>query len=396
MSFPDGVVVARPQNFQIQRGDNCRKKVSEKRQPREPTVIKTVPNNQQSTMEFPNGVVVARPPTFQIQRQDICEEKISYKRQPREPAVVKTVPNNQQSTVNFPNGIVVARPLNFQIQRQDICEEKISYKRQPREPAEVKTVPNNQQSRVNFPNGIVVAKPLNFQIQRQDICEENNEACGEEDSNAQFLPKEVDDTTTDVVLCVESASVIQEIDVVVHPSILQPTEKSKNIKKIGKQQGVGVEKRRKSKPRECKECGKILASTTTYLEHMNIHYDRRPYKCGVGFLERYGWLIVIGLVILVFLWSKLKPYWKELQNKWERQQEIANFDPIKAASQQERMEDARRRLQEKQDAKAAKFMEDQRVITILYLAMEEDSATDHQEEIRVYDICLLNTIACGR
>lgn len=85
------------------------------------------------------------------------------------------------------------------------------------------------------------------------------------------------------------------------------------------------------------------------------------FYLGVGFLERYGWLIVIGLVILVFLWSKLKPYWKELQNKWERQQEIANFDPIKAASQQERMEDARRRLQEKQDAKAAKFMEDQRV-----------------------------------
>lgn len=46
---------------------------------------------------------------------------------------------------------------------------------------------------------------------------------------------------------------------------------------------------------------------------------------GVGFLERYGWFIVLGLVVLVFLWIKLKPYWKELQNKWERQREIANF-----------------------------------------------------------------------
>lgn len=79
---------------------------------------------------------------------------------------------------------------------------------------------------------------------------------------------------------------------------------------------------------------------------------------GVGFLERYGWFIVLGFVILVFLWTKLKPYWRELQNKWERQREIANFDPIKAASQQERMEEARRRLQEKQDVKAAKFIED--------------------------------------
>ena len=46
---------------------------------------------------------------------------------------------------------------------------------------------------------------------------------------------------------------------------------------------------------------------------------------GIGFLERYGWFIVFGLVILVFLWSKLKPYWRELRNKWERQREIANF-----------------------------------------------------------------------
>ncbi|XP_022801415.1 LOW QUALITY PROTEIN: zinc finger protein 184-like [Stylophora pistillata] len=349
MEFPNGVVVARPPTFQIQRQDICEEKISYKRQPREPAVVKTVPNNQQSTVNFPNGIVVARPLNFQIQRQDICEEKISYKRQPREPAEVKTVPNNQQSRVNFPNGIVVAkplnfqiqrqdicevvaRPLNFQIQRQDICEGKISYKRQPREPIVIKTVPNNtitvkplfvkrtfpkrdsdkdqwRQKQLQAATAMKPLKPQNADktpreqgswIEAQSdganqldvviLNAENNEACGEEDSNAQFLPKEVDDTTTDVVLCVESASVIQEIDVVVHPSILQPTEKSKNIKKIGKQQGVGVEKRRKSKPRECKECGKILASTTTYLEHMNIHYDRRPYKCGEcskSFRQRY-------------------------------------------------------------------------------------------------------------
>ncbi|KAL9965866.1 hypothetical protein ACROYT_G029720 [Oculina patagonica] len=94
---------------------------------------------------------------------------------------------------------------------------------------------------------------------------------------------------------------------------------------------------------------------------------------GVGFLERYGWFIVLGLVILVFLWIKLKPYWKELQNKWERQREIANFDPIKAASQQERMEEARRRWQEKQDAKAAKFIEDK-------MQSEEDKRREKIED----------------
>lgn len=109
--------------------------------------------------------------------------------------------------------------------------------------------------------------------------------------------------------------------------------------------GGGQEEVPKSRPLE--------NSTPTFLVD--------TFYLGVGLLERYGWLILIGLVILVFLWSKLKPYWKELQNKWERQQEIANFDPIKAARQQESMENARRRLQEKQDAKAAKFMEDQKL-----------------------------------
>ena len=41
------------------------------------------------------------------------------------------------------------------------------------------------------------------------------------------------------------------------------------------------------------------------------------------------------------------------------------LDPIKAARQQESMENARRRLQEKQDAKAAKFMEDQKLASII-------------------------------
>ena len=41
------------------------------------------------------------------------------------------------------------------------------------------------------------------------------------------------------------------------------------------------------------------------------------------------------------------------------------LDPIKAATQQERMEDARRRWQEKQDAKAAKYIEDKKLVSIL-------------------------------
>lgn len=58
---------------------------------------------------------------------------------------------------------------------------------------------------------------------------------------------------------------------------------------------------------------------------INVLTEICTMHAGVGVLERYGWVIVFGLVILAFLWTKLKPYWRELQNKWERQREIANF-----------------------------------------------------------------------
>lgn len=99
----------------------------------------------------------------------------------------------------------------------------------------------------------------------------------------------------------------------------------------------------------------------------NIPQNKAPafivdvFYVGVGFLENYGWFIVFGVIILIFLWSKLKPYWRDLQRRWEQKRDIANFDPIQAASQQERMEDVRRRLQEQHDAKAAKFIEDKMV-----------------------------------
>ena len=35
--------------------------------------------------------------------------------------------------------------------------------------------------------------------------------------------------------------------------------------------------------------------------------------------------MVFGAILLVILWNKVKPYWKELLNKWERQREIDNF-----------------------------------------------------------------------
>ena len=44
-----------------------------------------------------------------------------------------------------------------------------------------------------------------------------------------------------------------------------------------------------------------------------------------------------------------------------------HLDPIKAATQHERMEDARRRWQEQQDAKAAKYIEDKKLVSIIII-----------------------------
>ena len=54
-----------------------------------------------------------------------------------------------------------------------------------------------------------------------------------------ILVLEADNTTADVLLCDESTPSIHEIDVVVHPSLLQPTENCENMKKIERQKGTG-------------------------------------------------------------------------------------------------------------------------------------------------------------
>lgn len=41
---------------------------------------------------------------------------------------------------------------------------------------------------------------------------------------------------------------------------------------------LGIKKKKAKKNRVCAECGKTLTSHQ-YYAHMNIHYDRRPYKC---------------------------------------------------------------------------------------------------------------------
>jgi hypothetical protein len=48
----------------------------------------------------------------------------------------------------------------------------------------------------------------------------------------------------------------------------------------------------------------------------------------LGFVERYGWFIVLGLIVLVFLWKRFRPQLMRILKKWEEQQELKNYGKI--------------------------------------------------------------------
>lgn len=138
--------------------------------------------------------------------------------------------------------------------------------------------------------------------QKSDAIEVNDESTDKEikqaDKNCSVSPStkencvEVENTTPDVMLGSELTTSVQEVDVVVLPSLLQPDVSTKVVKKTKKiqKQETGVKKTKRKKPRECTECGKTFPTTSQYCQHMNIHYDRRPHKCnecGKAFRQRH-------------------------------------------------------------------------------------------------------------
>ena len=50
------------------------------------------------------------------------------------------------------------------------------------------------------------------------------------------------------------------------------------------------------------------------------------------FLEKYGWFVILGIVVAVFIWSKLEPYlkkWKEKRDKRiEEENSCCNLDRL--------------------------------------------------------------------
>lgn len=85
------------------------------------------------------------------------------------------------------------------------------------------------------------------------------------------------------------------------------------------------------------------------------------FSNGLVILEQYGWLIVIGLLLLLYIVHKLKPTFNQLKQKAEDVRDAKKYDPDTAHQRLEKMEAARRRLQEEYDLKAAKFAEQQKI-----------------------------------
>lgn len=84
----------------------------------------------------------------------------------------------------------------------------------------------------------------------------------------------------------------------------------------------------------------------------------RLYSRVTGVLQQYGWFIVLGCLILLYIRSKLKPAYNQMKRKAEESRD-KKIDPEVAQSRLEAMERARQRLQEQHDAKASQYMEKQ-------------------------------------
>ncbi|XP_060081458.1 selenoprotein S-like [Ylistrum balloti] len=75
-------------------------------------------------------------------------------------------------------------------------------------------------------------------------------------------------------------------------------------------------------------------------------------------LQQYGWFIVFGCLVLLYIRSKVKPAYSQMKKRAEESRD-KKIDPDVAQSRMEAMERARQRLQEEHDAKASHYAEKQ-------------------------------------
>ncbi|GFO39700.1 selenoprotein s [Plakobranchus ocellatus] len=81
----------------------------------------------------------------------------------------------------------------------------------------------------------------------------------------------------------------------------------------------------------------------------------------LGTLQQYGWFIIIGIAIAVYLYNKYSPQ----IGRWKEQRESNNYKKMDTGVAQDRleaMERARQRMQAQLDEQARSFVEKERQV----------------------------------
>jgi selenoprotein S len=84
------------------------------------------------------------------------------------------------------------------------------------------------------------------------------------------------------------------------------------------------------------------------------------YTSVIQFLQQYGWFLLFGLILAFFVKQRLQQYLAKRPSSQSSPQDLHRYDSETALRRQEGFEASRRRLQEKLDADAAKFAEEQK------------------------------------
>ncbi|KAL5499617.1 hypothetical protein EMCRGX_G011068 [Ephydatia muelleri] len=92
-------------------------------------------------------------------------------------------------------------------------------------------------------------------------------------------------------------------------------------------------------------------------------------------IASYGWYIVAALLVMMVVWSKLKPYYYAWKKKQEKIQDEINFDPVKAEEMQDALLRSRERMQHLHDEKEAEYQRKQ----------AERAAADRDEKIKQWE-----------
>ncbi|XP_052804079.1 selenoprotein S-like [Mya arenaria] len=82
-----------------------------------------------------------------------------------------------------------------------------------------------------------------------------------------------------------------------------------------------------------------------------------PFNLVLGYLQAYGWILVFGVIVCLYLKSRLTPALQRYKENLQETIERKKFDPEQASSREAAREAARQRMQEQLDAQAARHAE---------------------------------------